>query len=333
MLRRTMTATPTLFTHLMEASKMKPFLTCFATALAAVLMLGASTAAHAALLVYEGFNGYTEASLNGQNPNGNTTGLDTGTAYTTSGTFTYDASANLDFGSLITSGGAARISVGEPTDTLQATMDITSATGTVWSSFLVNYDSRPAATSGGTNGSFGGPQMGVGINDDLQSAADGFIGGEGAAKNATVAYRGAEQNGNFSVSDGVTYLVISKFTGIGSNTGTRTANLWVLTSAQFETFAADGEVTETELTTGPVVGSASQSFTGGATVTFNDGESLKFKVGGNENGTLVATLDEVRWGSTLVDVTPIPEPASLALMGLGGLLMLGRGSFRGCREA
>jgi hypothetical protein len=35
-------------------------------------------------------------------------------------------------------------------------------------------------------------------------------------------------------------------------------------------------------------------------------------------------LDEIRIGTTLADVIPVPEPASLALLGLGGLLMLNR---------
>jgi hypothetical protein len=34
--------------------------------------------------------------------------------------------------------------------------------------------------------------------------------------------------------------------------------------------------------------------------------------------------DEIRFGATYEDVTPIPEPASLALIGLGGLVMLAR---------
>ncbi len=40
-----------------------------------------------------------------------------------------------------------------------------------------------------------------------------------------------------------------------------------------------------------------------------------------------------RFDDFILNGEVIPEPASLALMGLGGLLMLGRGSFRGRREA
>jgi len=43
--------------------------------------------------------------------------------------------------------------------------------------------------------------------------------------------------------------------------------------------------------------------------------------GGDFNGW----FDEIRAGDSFLDVTGIPEPGSLALLGLGGLLMLGRG--------
>jgi len=43
--------------------------------------------------------------------------------------------------------------------------------------------------------------------------------------------------------------------------------------------------------------------------------------GGDFNGW----FDEIRAGESFLDVTGIPEPGSLALLGLGGLLMLGRG--------
>jgi len=35
-------------------------------------------------------------------------------------------------------------------------------------------------------------------------------------------------------------------------------------------------------------------------------------------------VDEIRIGTTLADVIPVPEPASVALLGLGGLMLLRR---------
>jgi len=45
-------------------------------------------------------------------------------------------------------------------------------------------------------------------------------------------------------------------------------------------------------------------------------DSLKFKVAGWPN------MDEIRIGESWVDVTGVPEPGSLALLGVGGLMML-----------
>jgi MYXO-CTERM domain-containing protein len=42
--------------------------------------------------------------------------------------------------------------------------------------------------------------------------------------------------------------------------------------------------------------------------------------------------DEIRIGTTLNDVIPVPEPGSLALLGLGGLLMLRRSSAQVARR-
>lgn len=46
------------------------------------------------------------------------------------------------------------------------------------------------------------------------------------------------------------------------------------------------------------------------------------------SGTDTGRIDEIRVGETLSDLNLVPEPASLALMGLGGLLVLGRSKRR-----
>lgn len=59
------------------------------------------------------------------------------------------------------------------------------------------------------------------------------------------------------------------------------------------------------------------------TIDFNQGSFDTVSIAGNNTNT--ASLDEIRFGATYNDViTAVPEPGSLALLGLGGLLIAGR---------
>jgi len=71
-----------------------------------------------------------------------------------------------------------------------------------------------------------------------------------------------------------------------------------------------------------------------ASVDFNGDISLIRIVSSNNHfsGDFNGFVDEIRVGDSFLDVTGIPEPASVALLGLGGLAMLGRHR-RGARAA
>jgi len=78
-------------------------------------------------------------------------------------------------------------------------------------------------------------------------------------------------------------------------------------------------------------GTGSASHT--ATFTHSNGaagdlRSIEFFVGdsgaGNLGGPSAFDFDEFRVGESFSDVTPIPEPASVALLGLGGMMLLSR---------
>jgi len=81
----------------------------------------------------------------------------------------------------------------------------------------------------------------------------------------------------------------------------------------------------------PTTSDESQLGTATASVSGNilDGTDKQFGefdfTGGNDDQSPRYAIDEIAIGENFNDVVPVPEPGSLALMGLGGLLMLGRG--------
>ena len=102
--------------------------------------------------------------------------------------------------------------------------------------------------------------------------------------------------GNVGLSAGTTYLVVGEMT-FGA---TDTINLYL---------------PDVNLNLGSVVSTK--------TVTLDQTafDTITFMAKGATPGDLV---DEIRFGTTSADVLPVPEPGSLALLGLGGLMMIKR---------
>jgi uncharacterized protein (TIGR03382 family) len=114
-----------------------------------------------------------------------------------------------------------------------------------------------------------------------------------------------------------TYIIIAKFTNAGtalnSTTTTGQSSLWALTEAQFGNFIVGGG-TEAYLNAATVTGTAT-----GVTARGNDATLItgSYSLASGNFAALVSvndtgSFDELRFGTTLADVTPIPEPATAA---------------------
>lgn len=274
------------------------------------------TSARANLLIYEGFTGYTSGQLAGQNPNDYTVGLNKTVAYydgnspSRAGGFTL--TTGLTFGSLQTSGGA--LAFNASTNVIGTSLNLgTSFSGTLWSSYLVNFSTQGNDAANGALIRIGGTPQ-----DSTGSRFTSWADSRASSKNVAVGYAsgGTGINGNAALVPGTTYIIISRFTNVGatlSSSSPGVATLWALTEAQFANFLAAGG-DEAALTLTSVTATASHSVSSG-TYSLSGALSL---VTVNDTGV----FDEIRFGSSLADVTPVPEPGSSALFaGLGGLLL------------
>lgn len=294
----------------------------FLTLLSALALGTASTRAD--LLVYEGFAGYN-ASVNliGQAINANTIGLDTGTNWSSTqpGALTVQ-SASLTFAPGFSTNGGS-VSFGTATTVGAARLDLTeSYTGTLWMSYLVNLTSR-----GGT------PQDGIAlrVTNDNASAGDRFdlmADTRNTSTNAGVGYEGGRTeatNSGVSLTLGTTYLLIGSFANVGigltdSPTGTGVGTMYALTAAQFASFQAAGGTESYLNTTATGTGAAqitariSDAALITGTYNFRD---IDYASMVSVNGA--GTFDELRYGTTLNDVTTIPEPGTATLLAAAGL--------------
>lgn len=288
----------------------------FLRSLSTLVLTGLATAmpAHATLLVYEGFNGYATGALAGRKPNGNTVGLDSTVGYyddngnRTSG-YTIQ-SGGLTLGSLQTSGGALAFSSG--TNVIGADISQTAYTGTLWSSYLINFSTINTDTSGsGALVRIGATPAESSTNTHFTSWADSR---NGSSNNVAVGYSGTTgTDGNFGLALNVTYIVLSSYTNAGASLSGTTqgkATLWVMTGAQFDSFIAAGG-TETALQNASVTATATQTVSAGGPFTFNSNTAF-----GIVTVNDVGVIDELRFGSALADVTPIaiPEPAATSTL-------------------
>lgn len=221
--------------------------------------------------------------------------------------------SGLAFGNLATSGNAMRVTAastanavsGERTAYLSRAITGSASSGDLWVSFLFQ--------SSGANGTWMNTATSQFATSGLTYRVTPYHGGSMALDGGLNTYPGGAGVPN----DGSTYLCIARWR---SN---QDMIAYGLSLDDFNTISADGVVTEAE------VASHNHAVVGGgyaATVALNSGAFLQLTslIGGDGSSAATKTsiYDEIRIGTTLADVTPIPEPGAMAMVcsGLFGLL-------------
>lgn len=271
--------------------------------------------------MYEGFDyGGTNVALN--TIGGSATGL-TG-SYTGAGNY---VSTGLTFGSLETTGGSANLIAGSSNQTARRQLDTGTVTGTIYGSFLFQQ-----ASFGNTTDFLG---VGFGTNTATDNTAtvifltDQF-GAELAAARANPSNAGSppyQANGTVPSPAPPTPIMLGLYeiTNVGAVSGTQSVTYWTLSETQFESFRADG-MTTAELNAASIGGGTTDvterivlSISGaGGYIDLNNGDFLNLIYrSGNYS------VDEIRVSNLdLNEVTPIPEPGSVILVGLAGMAMV-----------
>lgn len=271
--------------------------TAIATLTAGALF--AATTSISASVIYEGFVDDTNAIV---------TGNDTGIGL--SGTWSqndgaHSLAAGLSYGSLAVSGNSAAYNGGGrsgqsasiPTATL-SDEGLLSDTATLWFSVLVSTTETFGSNSRwmmslGTGTLHSGNQGMSGSGSGIGFVIDGNGSMTSATWSSGSISKQDAQSG--AVSNGSTTLVVGKITW-GATTDTIDLYLPGIDLVQPVDAASSG--------------SANLSQSGFNVLAFAGKDKSQF--------------DEIRFGTSYADVTPVPEPGSLALLGLGGLMMIKR---------
>lgn len=298
----------------------------FRSILAMTVVAVSVSHARANLLVYEGYSGYTAGNLTGQAVNANAVGL-TGNYTAVAGANTTWVSTGLTFGSgastYAVQGGAATWAANGAGGVAAAiSLSPSPYVGTLYGSYLINLGSAPQgdsvraevrvnATAGGATGSAFFDAAVVDVNGPTFSS---------------IRYSTATPTTSNVLAANTTYMVISRFMNVGSTTpgvyGLST--MWVLSSAQYDALVAAGHLTDSFLNTA-VVGTdvtemVSASGDLASTANFSNGQYLQTLLASG-SGLTTRTLDELKFGTSLLDVAAVPEPTITALL-LGSVMVL-----------
>lgn len=262
-------------------------------------------------VIYESFD-YAAGSLEGQNGGSGWGGAWTFSDYT-QGTQQVVAEG-LTFSNYHTSGGALRLDEDNAGGSFRSVgvrraIGVDFAIGSdVWVSFLaksaeplssftsMTAEIRHGATAGAT---------------ELRMRPKGA-----GSQGVMIAYDSAGSNvASKSAQDGRTYLYVCRFGDIASATG-KVAIMWVLDEEGYNLSMADGVLSEADLNANYYL-MAQDAHTNQS---LNTTDSALINLGDSNTLPFAYYFDEIRYGTSL-DAVLIPEPATIALLGLGGLLI------------
>jgi len=277
--------------------------------LTSALVLVTMSVAHASLIMYEGFNYAVpstspdpDGGLNGGNglPATNVGGTPSGTSTGFRGNWgtTTNVVAGLTYGSLLTTGGAARINVAGWSSTATSYRFITS------DPFLSN---RVVA-----NGAFG---------VDGQSLYFSLLANSSSATAAAFSFALSGSTNVFVENTATTWTLNNNKSGAVASTGSFAINTTALLviRADFAPGATDTLSLWVNPTIGSSLGTPNATIAGTANFTFNQ-LTTRSEVAN------AMTFDEFRMGTTFAAVTPIPEPSAFAA--LAGFAVLGLAATR-----
>jgi hypothetical protein len=301
-------------------------------------LLLATPSLKATLLVYEGFD-YGSSAITNINGTASTAG--TGSATGTQGTWTVTnvlpsggsassayQTTGLSFGTnFATSSGGALLQTSKYSGTNAqsvATLQLnTTATGTVWSSYLVNYTNIDLASGGSGQAGLSGTASGASTYFSASLSSNTTV----ASRVVGARYDATASTGASSLATGTTYLFLSRLTNVGVNltasiTGVMTT--WVFTQSGYDTWVTTGGGLESNLNTYAFKVQADSAVTTGIyNLDSTSYLTLKTDAPDSNNSQTIAIYDELRYGTDLTDVTSaIPEPSTYAAI-FGALALCG----------
>lgn len=316
----------------MKTMTPKSLLPLLAIAFAGVLL---SSSLSAAILVSENYDSKALGDLIGQNSALGSTGL--------TGNYIFNgAGLNTSQSYNVVAGGLAFSSYsGTSGNSLQATSSNTGATavaglslaaspytGTLYSSYLINFSAL--STSGGFASTRITPASGsVGSASRFNLGADT---GVNSAINPGIAYDNATTAAGTNLTINTTYMMIGRFTNVGTALSGSTegvATMFALTAAQWDSFIAGGG-TDSYLdgaTVGTAAGEISARVADAAVTTgtysFANGNFVQLVESASTTGsTQTYKFDNMLYGTSLADVSVIPEPSTAILGAVGALALL-----------